>query len=68
VRGLVEEIRGQKRQLVMKSSYAALARVVGESKEGTPQGEVLSLGLDWLPDKTASGHWRLAVPIHHPGR
>jgi DNA invertase Pin-like site-specific DNA recombinase len=37
---LVEEIRYQNRQLVMKGNYSALARVVGESKRGTPQGEV----------------------------
>lgn len=29
---LVEEIRYQNRQLIMKGSYAALARVMGESK------------------------------------
>ncbi len=45
---LVEEIRYQNRQLVMKGSYTALARVVGESKRGTPQGEVPTFGLDWL--------------------
>ncbi len=45
---LVEEIRYQNRQLVMKGSYMALARVVGESKRGTPQSEVPTFGLDWL--------------------
>lgn len=34
---LVEEIRYLDKQLVMKGSYAALARMVGESKKGTPQ-------------------------------
>ena len=47
---LVEEIRHQNRQLVMKGSYTALARVVGASKRGTPQGEVPTFGLDWLPE------------------
>ncbi len=46
---LVEEIRYQNRQLVMKGSYAALARVVGGGTKGTPQGEVPTIGLDWLP-------------------
>ena len=51
---LVEEIRYQNRQLVMKGSYAALARVVGESKRGTPQGEVPTFGLDWLPGQDSN--------------
>ena len=51
---LVEEIRHQNRQLVMKGSYTALARVVGASKRGTPQGEVPTFGLDWLPGQDSN--------------
>jgi site-specific DNA recombinase len=51
---LVEEIRYQNRQLVMKGSYTALARVVGESKNGTPLGEVPTFGLDWLPGQDSN--------------
>jgi site-specific DNA recombinase len=51
---LVEEIRYQSRQLVMKGSYAAVARVAGESKKGTPQGEVPTFGLDWLPGQDSN--------------
>ena len=51
---LVEEIRYQNKQLVMKGSYAALARVVGESKKGTPKGEVPTFGLDWLPGQDSN--------------
>ena len=51
---LVAEIRYQNRQLVMKGSYAALARMVGESKRGTPQGEVPTFGLDWLPGQDSN--------------
>ena len=51
---LVEEIRYQNRQLVMKGSYAALARMVGESKRGTPRGEVPTFGLDWLPGQDSN--------------
>jgi hypothetical protein len=36
---LVGEICYQNRQLVMKGSYAALARAVRESKMGTPPGQ-----------------------------
>jgi hypothetical protein len=46
---LVEEIRYQTRQLVMKGSDAAVARVAGESKVGTPHGPVPTFDLDWLP-------------------
>ena len=46
---LVDEIRYLDKQLVMKGSYAALARMVGESKKGTPQSGVPSFGLGWLP-------------------
>jgi hypothetical protein len=46
---LVSEIRYLNRQLVMKGSHAALARVFGENKMGTPQSEVPTFGLDWLP-------------------
>ena len=51
---LVEEIRYQNRQLVMKGSYAALARVMGENKGGTPKGEVPTFGLDWLPGQDSN--------------
>ena len=51
---LVEEIRYQNRQLVMKGSYAALARVMGENKGGTPKGEVPTFGLDWLPGQESN--------------
>ena len=46
---LVDEIRYLDKQLVMKGSYTALARMVGESKKGTPQNGVPSFGLGWLP-------------------
>ena len=45
---LVEEIRYQNRQLIMKGSYAAVARVAGEGKLGTLQGTVPTFDLDWL--------------------
>ncbi|MBH0199203.1 MAG: recombinase family protein [Nitrospira sp.] len=51
---LVEEIRYQDRQLVMKGSYASVARVVGESKRGNPQGEVPTFDLDWLPGQDSN--------------
>jgi small-conductance mechanosensitive channel len=45
---LVDEIRYRDRQLVMKGSYAAVARATGETKVGTPQGEVPRFVRDWL--------------------
>ncbi len=51
---LVEEIRYQNRQLVMKGSYAAVAKIVGESKQGTPRGGVPCFGLDWLPGQDSN--------------
>ena len=51
---LVAEIRYQNKQLVMKGSYRALARAVGESKKGTPQSEVPTFGLDWLPGQDSN--------------
>ena len=51
---LVEEIRYQNRQLVMKGSYTALARMVGENKRGTPRGEVPTFGTDWLPGQDSN--------------
>ncbi len=51
---LVEEIRYQDRQLVMKGSYAAVAKIVGESKRGTLQGEVPTFDLDWLPGQDSN--------------
>jgi site-specific DNA recombinase len=51
---LVEEIRYQNRQLVMKGSYAAVAKMVGESKQGTPREGVPCFGLDWLPGQDSN--------------
>lgn len=45
---LVEEIRCLDKQIVMRGSYAALAKMVGETKKGTPESGVPSFGLDWL--------------------
>jgi len=46
---LVEEIRYQDKQLVMRGSYAATGQMLGESKPGTLTIEVPSFGLYWLP-------------------
>lgn len=51
---LVGEIRYQNSQLVMKGSDTALARILGESKKGTPQGEVPFFGFDWLPGQDSN--------------
>ena len=51
---LVEEIRCLDKQLVMKGSYAALAKMVGETKKGTPESGVPSFGLDWLPGQDSN--------------
>ena len=51
---LVDEIRYLDKQLVMKGSYTALARMVGESKKGTPQNGVPSFGLGWLPGQDSN--------------
>jgi hypothetical protein len=51
---LVEVIRYQDSQLVMNGSDTALARVVGEGKMGTPQSEVPTFGLDWLPGQDSN--------------
>jgi hypothetical protein len=51
---LVEEIRYQDRQLVMKGSYAAVARVAGEGKVGTPHRVVPTSDLDWLPGQDSN--------------
>ena len=51
---LVGEIWYQNKQLVMKGSYAALVRVVGENKRGIPQSEVPTFGLDWLPGQDSN--------------
>ena len=61
---LVEKILYQDRPLVMKGSYAVLARVVGENKNGTSQSEVPFLGLDWLPGIEKSGHWSQTIHVH----
>ncbi len=51
---LVDEIRCLDKQLVMKGSYAALAKMVGETKKGTPESGVPSFGLDWLPGQDSN--------------
>ena len=51
---LVSEIRYLNRQLVMKGTHAALMRVFGENKMSTPQGEVPTFGLDWLPGQDSN--------------
>jgi site-specific DNA recombinase len=51
---LVDEIRYLDKQLVMKGSYAALARMVGETKKGTPESGVPSFGLGWLPGQDSN--------------
>lgn len=51
---LVEEIRCLDKQLVMRGSYAALAKMVGETKKGTPESGVPSFGLDWLPGQDSN--------------
>ena len=59
---LAEEIRYQNRQLVMKGSYAAVARVAGERKVGTPQGTVPTFGLDWLPGQGSNNSPGVSKP------
>ena len=51
---LVDEIRCFDKQVVMKGSYAALAKMVGETKKGTPESGVPSFGLDWLPGQDSN--------------
>ena len=51
---LVDEIRCFDKQLVMKGSYAALAKMVGETKKGTPESGVPSFGLGWLPGEDSN--------------
>ena len=51
---LVAEIRYKNRRLIMKGSYAALVRVAGERKKGTPRGEVPTFCLDWLPGQDSN--------------
>jgi hypothetical protein len=74
---LVDEIRYLDKQLVMKGSYRALARAVGETKKGTPQYGVPSFDLDWLPGqdsnlrpagyKTPCLSTGLGLSLHPPG-
>jgi hypothetical protein len=45
---LVEEMRYQSRQLVMKGNYTAVVCMAGESKVGTPHGIVPTFDPDWL--------------------
>ena len=54
LRLLVDEIRCLDKQLVMKGSYTALAKMVGETKKGTPESGVPSFGLDWLPGQDSN--------------
>ncbi len=51
---LVDEIRCLDKQLVMKGSFAALAKMVGETKKGTPESGVPSFGLGWLPGQDSN--------------
>jgi hypothetical protein len=51
---LVEEIRFENKQLMTKGSYAAVAKMVGESLEGTAGGGVPCFGLDWLPGQDSN--------------
>ena len=52
---LVEEIRCQKGQILLKGNYAALARAVGGTKRGTPSNEgVPAFDLDWLPGQDSN--------------
>jgi len=60
---LVDEIRCLDKQLVMKGSYAALAKMVGETKKGTPESGVPSFGLDWLPALYPSRTLQFALPL-----
>jgi site-specific DNA recombinase len=50
---LVEEIRYQDKEIVMKGSYSAMAQAVGGSKLGT-LSRVPSFGLDWLPGQDSN--------------
>ena len=51
---LVEEIRYQNKQLVMKGSHAAVAKMAGESTQGPPRGGVPCFSLDWLPGQDSN--------------
>jgi site-specific DNA recombinase len=51
---LVEEIRCLDKQIVMRGSYVALAKMVGETKKDTPESGVPSFGLDWLPGQDSN--------------
>jgi hypothetical protein len=46
---LVEEIRVEGDQVVIRGSDAAMARVVAGSSKGTPDAGVPSIGPGWLP-------------------
>lgn len=54
---LVEEIRYQDKRLVMKGSYAAVGRVVGEGQLGTPNNKVPCFGRDWLTTTMKQLQW-----------
>ncbi len=49
VRLLVEEIRVDGREVVMRGSNAAMAKALAGNSEGTPGDEVPSIGPTWLP-------------------
>ena len=49
LRLLVDEIRVEGNQVVIRGSHAALARAVAGNGEGTPGAGVPSIGPDWLP-------------------
>ncbi len=51
---LVEEIQYQNRQLVMKGSHAAVAKLVGAGQQGPSRGGVPCFDLDWLPGQDSN--------------
>ncbi len=51
---LVEEVRYQDKRLVMKGSYAAVGRSVGEGQLGTPGNKVPCFSMDWLPGQDSN--------------
>lgn len=59
---LVGEIRYQDKQLVMRGSYAALARAVSADGKDASGGGVPSFGLGWLPGLYPSRTIKFALP------
>ena len=57
--------------MVIKGSYAAVARVAGEGKVETPQGTVPTFDLDWLPGQDSNlrpaGNSRLLYQLSYRG-